>query len=254
MLYKHYVLFKNHKYLDYYYKRRHYYYKKLKEVYRGFNGAYFLDYGCGTGWLATTVAKEGAISVGIDSIREYCQFSKCRAHYEGVNAEFIVADGANLPLRKGAFDLIVSIDVLEHLKSPDKCFLEISRVLGRNSTFIFEAPNRLSTTFNYSHTNIYVRIARWWYRKKGTVIEWYRCGFFDFETLFTYGQLIKLLKGAGFNQFYLPPVERRGVIVKILKKLGILDWFRSAFFVVVRSIEPKEAHDLKEMDESLPRH
>lgn len=48
---------------------------------------------------------------------------------------------ASLPFKEGAFDMITSNMVLEHVKEPDKVLKEVYRILKPKGVFIFHTPN-----------------------------------------------------------------------------------------------------------------
>lgn len=88
---------------------------------RGRRGV-LLDLGCGGGWrLLATVGPVAGVDVSQSSLRQAAQV------YHGV----VRADLAALPFTDGAFDLVVSLDVLGHVPShlKDGVLREIRRVL-----------------------------------------------------------------------------------------------------------------------------
>lgn len=94
-----------------------------------------LDVGCGNG-IFTNKLKEMSrydFVVGIDR-------SKAALHY--VKTEKILADIGNLPIKSETFDLVVSMEVLEHLpvESLSKAMNEISRVTKKY--ILISVPNR----------------------------------------------------------------------------------------------------------------
>jgi ubiquinone/menaquinone biosynthesis C-methylase UbiE len=55
--------------------------------------------------------------------------------------EFVVADCARLPFEQGAFDLVYSNFVIEHLESPQAAFNEWRRVLRPDGSLVFLTSN-----------------------------------------------------------------------------------------------------------------
>lgn len=56
----------------------------------------------------------------------------------------VVGDIEELPFADNKFDLVMSVDVMEHLERPDLFVKEVSRVLKRGKYFFFTTPNRKS--------------------------------------------------------------------------------------------------------------
>jgi SAM-dependent methyltransferase len=53
-----------------------------------------------------------------------------------------VADAESIPYEDCTFDVALADNVLEHLESPLKVFLEIARVLTPGGLFLFKTPNK----------------------------------------------------------------------------------------------------------------
>lgn len=54
----------------------------------------------------------------------------------------VVADASRLPFRGDAFDVLICIDTFEHLKSPERCADEMSRVTRPGGTMLLTTPPR----------------------------------------------------------------------------------------------------------------
>jgi SAM-dependent methyltransferase len=59
----------------------------------------------------------------------------------GANAR--IADATALPFENGFFDLVVAMEVLEHIENDKKALLEIVRVLKPSGNFLFSVPLRM---------------------------------------------------------------------------------------------------------------
>lgn len=60
-----------------------------------------------------------------------------------LGGEAVIGDIINLPFEKNFFDLVVAIEVLEHIKDDKKAFSEIGRVLKSKGHFLFSVPLRM---------------------------------------------------------------------------------------------------------------
>jgi malonyl-CoA O-methyltransferase len=91
-------------------------------------GQAVLDLGCGTGRHALWLAAEGATVTGVDFSAG--MLDAARRKPGAARVRFVVHDlDRPLPFEDGAFDLVVSGLVLEHLRDPGLFFREVRRVL-----------------------------------------------------------------------------------------------------------------------------
>lgn len=95
-----------------------------------------LDAGCGSGWLASTLSNFG-LTVGMDITPLALREAKGRTP----RAEFVVADGCAMPFAPGAFDVVVSQEVLEHLVDKARYLAEIATCLRGGGYLLLTTPN-----------------------------------------------------------------------------------------------------------------
>jgi SAM-dependent methyltransferase len=60
----------------------------------------------------------------------------------GPNESYCIADGENLPFKNGAFDLVTSRFVFEHLNAPETVLREVERVLRPGGMFVLQTTNK----------------------------------------------------------------------------------------------------------------
>jgi SAM-dependent methyltransferase len=113
-------------------------------------GRRVLDLGCGSGSGAALLAASGARVLGID-----------RVPPDPANrvsgAWFCLGDLSALPLRARAFELIVSFQVIEHLRDPAPYLRAIGELLAPGGTALLSTPNRrLSDGVNPYHVREYL--------------------------------------------------------------------------------------------------
>jgi 2-polyprenyl-3-methyl-5-hydroxy-6-metoxy-1,4-benzoquinol methylase len=98
-----------------------------------------LDVGCGDGVLSYLLAEKGAVISGIDNSKEaiITASEKCK---QFDNIKFIKSSVYELPFDEMSFDYVVSSDVIEHLRDPDKMLSEIKRVWNRRGKIIITSP------------------------------------------------------------------------------------------------------------------
>ena len=101
-----------------------------------------LDAGCGGGGMPLSLAEEAREVVGIDPINRFGDAGVRLARERGVgNLRFALADGMALPFADGAFDLVLSHAVIEHVADAGLYLRECARVLTRGGrVYLSTAP------------------------------------------------------------------------------------------------------------------
>ena len=93
-----------------------------------------LDVGCGRGKETPCVYKEKVkLSIGLD-MSEAVSLNTT-IHFP------VVADANKIPLLDNSVDIVVSQELIEHLKCPEMFFGEVSRVLKPSGIFVIMTPN-----------------------------------------------------------------------------------------------------------------
>ena len=109
-----------------------------------------LDLGCGSGYGTAELAEAIPFVVGVDRIAP-------DAKYRDASVRYVRADLKRLPLAPASFDLVVSFQVIEHLKDPTDYLETIARLLRPNGTALITTPNRLTSDgVNPYHVHEYV--------------------------------------------------------------------------------------------------
>jgi SAM-dependent methyltransferase len=90
-----------------------------------------LDAGCGGGGMPLSLAEHASLVVGIDPIDRFGDAGRRLATDRGLrNLVFARADGMALPFATGAFDLVLSHAVIEHVADAPRYLAECRRVLA----------------------------------------------------------------------------------------------------------------------------
>lgn len=105
-------------------------------------GLKVLDVGCGGGYTCEFLAHRGAKVTGIDPSAACIEAAKSHAEKIGLTIDYHVGMGEALPFTCDGFDVVVCVDVLEHVQSVATTVTEMSRVLNSGGLFCFDTINR----------------------------------------------------------------------------------------------------------------
>lgn len=105
-------------------------------------GQSVLDLGCAGGFMAEAIAMRGANVTGIDPAAQAIAIAKAHAQSQDLAIEYAVAAGERLPLPDRSMDIVVCVDVLEHVNDLDDVLAEVKRVLKADGIFLFDTINR----------------------------------------------------------------------------------------------------------------
>ena len=108
-------------------------------------GGRVLDAGCGGGGMPLSLAEEARTVVGIDPVNRFGDAGVRLARERSVgNLQFALADGMALPFATGAFDLVLSHAVIEHVSDATLYLRECARVLARDGRMYLSTSPYLS--------------------------------------------------------------------------------------------------------------
>ena len=105
-------------------------------------GKAVLDLGCAGGFMAEAMDARGARVTGIDPAAEAVAAARAHAEAQGRAIAYDVGVGEDLPYADAAFDAVVCVDVLEHVRDLGQVLAEVSRVLRPGGLFLFDTINR----------------------------------------------------------------------------------------------------------------
>ncbi len=99
-----------------------------------------LDVGCGAGFLTNRMAREGFQVTGIDLSQESLKVAE---RFDATKtAKYINADACHLPFADESFDVVTTLDFLEHVPNPADVVKECARVLKPGGVFFYHTFNR----------------------------------------------------------------------------------------------------------------
>lgn len=108
----------------------------LNKIVNPNNNQLCLDLGCTTGTISYFLRKKGGKWIHTDLELKNLENTKDLIQ----DNKIFQLDPMHMPLRNEVFDLVVSLDLIEHLDKDIACVHEVFRVLKPNGTFIVSAP------------------------------------------------------------------------------------------------------------------
>lgn len=136
---------------NYWFRRHEVVYQAIAERCRG---AAVLEAGCGEGYGADRLAGVARTVVGLD----YDPLTAVHAARRYPRVRVARANLVALPVRDGAVDAVVSLQVIEHLWDQGRFLRECARVLAPGGALLVSTPNRITfspgrdTPLNPFHT------------------------------------------------------------------------------------------------------
>lgn len=101
-----------------------------------------LDMGCGAGLLCEPLARLGADVTGVDAAPENIAAAKVHAASVGLAIDYRAGD--TVTVAGETFDLVTSLEVIEHVGDPGAFIAGLGLVLAEGGLMILSTPNRTS--------------------------------------------------------------------------------------------------------------
>ena len=98
-----------------------------------------LDVGCGGGLMTEALARMGGTVTGVDAAPENVAVAQAHADAQELAARYVCADVAAM---EGEFDLVTSMEVVEHVEDPAAFIQALAARLAPGGLMILSTPNR----------------------------------------------------------------------------------------------------------------
>ena len=106
-------------------------------------GKRVLDVGCGGGILTESIARQGAVTSGIDASADMIAVAKAHAKQSRLDILYLHMDIEHMARSAGTgFDVILCMELLEHVPSYESVILACKKVLNPGGMVIFATINR----------------------------------------------------------------------------------------------------------------
>ena len=112
-----------------------------------FKGLRILDIGCGGGLLSEPMARLGATVVGVDPVSKNIDVAKTHAEQIGLEIDYRVLTAEDLMENKEFFDVILNMEVIEHVPEPERYLKTCSGLLKSGGLMICSTINRNSKSY-----------------------------------------------------------------------------------------------------------
>ncbi|WAT16886.1 bifunctional 2-polyprenyl-6-hydroxyphenol methylase/3-demethylubiquinol 3-O-methyltransferase UbiG [Aurantiacibacter sp. MUD11] len=99
-----------------------------------------LDVGCGAGLLCEPLSRLGADVTGVDASPENTQAAAAHADGAGLDIRYIPGELGTLGL--GQFDLVTSMEVIEHVEDKAEFVCQLAAHLAPGGLMVLSTPNR----------------------------------------------------------------------------------------------------------------
>ena len=125
-------------------------YQSLKTIEEIYLKKSILDLGCGGGILAESLAKKGANVTAVDTSKSLIDVAKKRALDQNLKINYKVSDIVSLKNKGTKFDIIISLEVIEHVDDYKVFLNNIFSCIKKNGIIIISTMNR--NFFSYLST------------------------------------------------------------------------------------------------------
>jgi 2-polyprenyl-6-hydroxyphenyl methylase/3-demethylubiquinone-9 3-methyltransferase len=173
-------------------------------------GLRVLDIGCGGGFLAEEFAALGCRVTGVDPSRASVHAARSHAAARGLDIDYQVGTGENLPVPDAAFDIACCCDVLEHVTDPGRVIGETARALKPGGLYLFDTINRTRLS-----KLLAIKAAQEWRLTRLTDVA-----FHDWDLFITPAELTALLDRHGLTPGEIAGLGSRARPLTVLRALA----------------------------------
>ncbi|MDD4616852.1 MAG: bifunctional 2-polyprenyl-6-hydroxyphenol methylase/3-demethylubiquinol 3-O-methyltransferase UbiG [Alphaproteobacteria bacterium] len=106
-----------------------------------------LDVGCGGGLACEPLARLGAKVTGLDVSEEALKIARAHAAQECLKIKYIHSTVEAFALGRRAFDVVLALEVLEHVASIDAFLQNVSKLLKPGGVLIASTVNRTTKSY-----------------------------------------------------------------------------------------------------------
>lgn len=165
-------------------------------------GLKVLDVGCGGGFSCEFMAARGVCVFGIDQSQKCIDAAIQHAHSNGLEIDYRCGVAEQLPYPDQSFDVVVCVDVLEHVADVKRTISEVSRVLKPSGLLFFDTINR----------NFKSRLFMIWIMEN--ILGEIERGVHDWNKFITPEEITQLLGQCNFGQIEIKGFDLFGKVLR----------------------------------------
>ena len=122
---------------------------KNKKIDQSLNNIKILDIGCGGGLLCEPLSRLGAKVVGIDASEKNIKIAKTHARQNNLKIDYYCASPEDFN-HKGKFDVILNMEIVEHVQDINFFLKESSKFLKKNGIMFIATLNKTLKSYIFA--------------------------------------------------------------------------------------------------------
>ena len=154
---------------------------KIKSSDKPLKNIKLLDIGCGGGLLSEPMCRLGANVVGIDASKKNIEVAKFHAKKNNLKIDYKVASPEMLK-NKTKFDVILNMEIVEHVNDIDFFIKESSKLLRKNGIMFIATLNKTLKSYVFAIVGAEY------------ILKWLPIGTHDWEKFVKPSELIRISK------------------------------------------------------------
>ena len=154
---------------------------KIKSSDKPLKNIKLLDIGCGGGLLSEPMCRLGANVVGIDASKKNIEVAKFHAKKNNLKIDYKVASPEMLK-NKTKFDVILNMEIVEHVNDIDFFIKESSKLLRKNGIMFIATLNKTLKSYVFAIVGAEY------------ILKWLPIGTHDWEKFVKPNELIRISK------------------------------------------------------------
>jgi 2-polyprenyl-6-hydroxyphenyl methylase/3-demethylubiquinone-9 3-methyltransferase len=111
------------------------------------SGLSLVDVGSGGGLLTEPMARLGAVATGIDATRRNTEIARIHAEQTGIDITYIHGAAEDLVTRGATFDVVLAMEVVEHVADVDAFLGVLKRLLKPNGLLFMSTISRTPKSY-----------------------------------------------------------------------------------------------------------
>lgn len=125
-------------------------YKSDPRSLKPLRGLAIADVGCGGGLLCEPMARLGGQVTGVDPLPESIEVARAHADEQGLDIRYVVGEASDLARSGDLFDVVVSMEVVEHVPDPTAFIRQCAAILKPGGLLLLSTINRTAKSYAFA--------------------------------------------------------------------------------------------------------